>query len=238
MTKGREVNPDQITPHVVHPALHQDYASDFWSWRAADIAPTLTSPILVGITSGMHLPERPMMPEGPETPKVTEGLQGGGEVLVHTVIPGPSHIGKPMEMEGEKPLGAQPIDLNATILANLPEDPADIIILDDDEPSFTDSYPEAVSTPIIGTASDCKRSSEDTSPSTSPRKKQATKEMVDQPPPHVSLQKGMMEKDLLPKRYEVIASDYEWVQRVRGRLLGLEANDSPSKSQIECSSHF
>ena len=34
------------------------------------------------------------------------------------------------------------------------------------------------------------------------------------------------------------SSDYEWVQRVRGRLLGLEANDSPSKSQIDCSSHF
>ena len=31
MTKGREVNPDQITRHVVHPVLHQDYASDFRS---------------------------------------------------------------------------------------------------------------------------------------------------------------------------------------------------------------
>ena len=48
----------------------------------------------------------------------------------------------------------------------------------------------------------------------------------------------MTEKDLLPKRHEVFASDYEQVQRVRGRLLRLEANNSPSKSQIECSSHF
>ena len=104
-----------------------------------------------------------------------------------------------MEMEGEKPLGAGMIDLNATILANLSEDPADIVILDDDESSFTDSYPEAVSTPIIKTASDRKRSSEDTSPSTSPQKKQATKEMVDLPPPHVSLPKGTTEKDLLPR---------------------------------------
>ena len=74
-------------------------------------------------------------------------------------------------------MGALPIDLDATILANLPEDPADVIVLDDDEPSFTDSYPEAVSTPIIESASDRKRSLEDTSPSTSPQKKQATKEM-------------------------------------------------------------
>ena len=125
-------------------------------------------------------------------------------------------------------MGAQPIDLDATILANVPEDPADIVILDDDEPSFTDSYPEAVSTPIIEMASDCKRSSEDTSPSTSPQKKQATEEMVDPPPPDASLPKGTMEKDLLPKRYEVFASDYECVQGVRGSILGLEADDSPS----------
>ena len=238
MTEGREVNLDQITQHVVHPALHQDYTSDFRSRRATDIAPTLTFPILVGITSSMHLPERPTMPKGPETPKAKEGLQGGGEALVQPAAPGPSHIGEPMEMEGEKPLGVWPIDLNATIPADLPEDPADIVILDDDELSFTDSYPEAVSTPAIKTAPDHKRSSEDTSPSTSPRKKQATEEMVSPPPPDASLSKGTTEKDLLPKRYEVFASDYECVQRVRGSLLGLEANDSPSKRQIKCSSCF
>ena len=89
-TEGKEVNPDQISHHVVHPALHQDYASDFRSQRAADIAPTLTSPILVGIASSMHLPERPTMPEGPETPKAQEGLQSGEEALVQPAIPGPS----------------------------------------------------------------------------------------------------------------------------------------------------
>ena len=238
MTEGREANPDQITHHVVHPALHQDYASDFWLQRVNDIAPTLTSPILAGIASSMHFPERPMMPEGPEALKMKEGLQGGGGALAQPVRPGSSHVGEPMEMEGEKLLGAGMIDLDATILANLPEDPADVVVLDDDELSFTDSYPEAVSTPVIETASDRKRSLEDTSPSTSPRKKQATEETVDPPPPHVSLLKGTTEKDLLPKRYEVFAFDYEWVQHVRGRLLGLEADNSPSKSQIKGSSHF
>ena len=238
MTEGREVDLDQITQHAVHPALHQDYASDFQSWRVTDIAPTLTSPILAGITSHMGLPEWPTMPEGPETSKVQEGLQGGGEALVQPAIPGPSHIDEPMETEEEKPLGALPIDLDATILTNLPEDPADIIVLDDDELSFTDSYPEAVSTPIIKSASDRKRSLEETSPSPSPQKKQATKEMVNLSSLQVSLLKGMTEKDLLPKRHEVCTSDYERVQHVRGRLLGLEANDSPSKSQIDHSSCF
>ena len=81
-TKGREVDLDQITQHVVHPALHQDYTSDFRSRRVTDIAPTLTSPILVGIASHMHLPEGPTMPQGPGTPRVQEGLQGDGEALV------------------------------------------------------------------------------------------------------------------------------------------------------------
>ena len=238
MTEGREVDPDQITQHVVHPALHQDYASDFQSQRVTDIAPTLTSPILAGITSHMHLPKRPTMPEGPETPKVQEGLQGGREALVQPAIPGPSHIDEPMETEEEKLLGALPIDLDATILTNLHESPADIIVLDDDELSFTDSYPEVISTPIIESASDRKRSLEETSPSTSSQKKQATKEMVNLSSLQVSLLKGMTEKDLLPKRHKVFTSDYERVQRVRGRLLGLEANDSPSKSQIDHSSHF
>ena len=238
MTEGREVDPDQITQHVVYPALHQDYTSDFWSRRVTDIAPTLISPILVGIASHMHLPEGPTMPEGPETPKAQEGLQGGNEALVQPAIPGPSHIDEPIETKEEKQLGALPIDLDTTILTNLPEDPADVIVLDDDEPSFADSYPEAVSTPIIESASDRKRSSEETSPSTSPQKMQATEETVDPPSLQVSLPKGMMEKDLLPKRHEVFTSNYEWIQCMRGRLLGLEANDSPSKSQIKRSSHF
>ena len=238
MTEGREVNPDQITHHVVHPSLHQDYTSDFWSRRATDIAPTLTSPILAGITSSMHLPERPMMPGGPETLKVKEGLQGDGGALAQPATPGPSPIGEPMETEGEKLLGVRTIDLNATILADLPKDPADIVILDDDELSFPGNYPEAVSTPITEVASDRKRSSEDTSPSTPPWKKWATEEMESPPPPDVSLPKGTTEKDLLPQRYEVFASDYEWVQHVRGSLLGLEADDSPSRRQIKCSSHF
>ena len=238
MTEGRSVGSDRITQHVEHPALHQDYTADFWSRRVADIAPTLTSPLLVGIASSMRLPERPTMPEEPGTPKALEHLQGGGGALAQPAIPGPSHIDEPMETEEEKPMGILLIDLDATILTNLPEDLADVIVLDDDDPSLTDSYPVGVSTPIIESASDRKRSSEETSPGTSPQKKQATEGTVDPPSPPVSLPKGMTEKDLLPRRHEVFSSDYERVQRVRDRLLGLEANDSPSKSQIDHSSRF
>ena len=186
----------------------------------------------------MRIPEGPTTPEGPESPKAQEGLQGGREVLVQPAAPGPSHIDEPMKTEEVKPLVDQMIDLDVTILPNLPEDPADVVILDNDEPSFTDSYPEAVSTPIIETASDRKQSSEDTSPSTSPPKRQATEETVDPALPEASLPKGTTEKDLLLKRYEVFASDYLSVQGVRGSILRLEAGDLPSKRQIERSSHF
>ena len=48
----------------------------------------------------------------------------------------------------------------------------------------------------------------------------------------------MSEKDILPKRYEFFTSDYDWVQSVRGSLLGLEAGTSPSRRDIDNSSRF
>ena len=72
-----------------------------------------------------------------------------------------------------------------------------------------------------------------------PQKKRATDETEESPPPHeVSLPRGMKQKDILPKRYEVFTSDYNWVQSVRGSLLGLEAGTSPSRRDIENSSRF
>ena len=239
MTEGREPDPDQVTPHVVHPALHQDYELDFRRQRVDDIAPTLTSPMLAGIASHICLPGRPAVLKGPASPKTEEGLQGHGGAPAQPAAPGPSHIGGPMETEGEDPLEVEAINLNVTILAELPEEAADVVILDDEELSFPGDYPEAVSTPKIKVASGRKWSSEDTSPRSSPPKKWATEETEESPPPHdVSLPRGTKEKDLLPKRYEVFASDYEWVQSVRGSLLGLEAGDSPSRREIEDSSRF
>ena len=48
----------------------------------------------------------------------------------------------------------------------------------------------------------------------------------------------MSEEGILPKRYEIFTSDYDWVQRVRGSLLGLEAGTTPSKRDINNSSRF
>ena len=76
MTEGREVNPDQVTPHVVHPGLHQDYDLDIQMQRVDDIAPTLTSPMLSGLISSIRLTGRPVVPGRPASPKTEEGLWG------------------------------------------------------------------------------------------------------------------------------------------------------------------
>ena len=114
MTEGKEANPDQVTPHVVHPVLHQDYELDFWMRRVDDIAPTLTSPMLVGIASSVRLTGRPAVPKGPASPKTKEGLRGHGGAPAQPAVPGPSHVGGPMETEREKLLDIKAIDLDAT----------------------------------------------------------------------------------------------------------------------------
>ena len=75
-TEGRDVNPDQVTPHVVHPGLHQDYDLDFRMRRVDDIAPTLTSPMLSGLVSNVCFIGRPEVPRGPASLKTEEGLLG------------------------------------------------------------------------------------------------------------------------------------------------------------------
>ena len=103
-TEGREVNPDRVTPHVVHPGLHQDYNLDFRMRRVDDIAPTLMSPMLSGLISSVRLTGGPKVPKGPASPKTEEGLWGRGGAPAGPDAPGPSHIGRPMETEGNKPL--------------------------------------------------------------------------------------------------------------------------------------
>ena len=223
----------------MHPGLHQDYELDFWMWRVDDIAPTLTSSMLAGIASSIHLTGRPVVPKGPASPKTEEGLQGRGGAPAQPAVPGPSRVGGPVETEGEKPLELEAIDLDATIPAYTSEDAAAIIISDDEVPSFPGGWPEAISTPKTEVASGYKQPSEDTSPHSSPLKKRATEEMEESPPLcEVSLPRGMTESDILPKRYEVFTSDYKWVQSVRGSLLGLGAGALPSRRDIENSSYF
>ena len=238
-TEGREVNPDQVTPHVMHPGLHQDYDLDFQMQRVDDIAPTLTSPMLSGLVSSVHLVGRLEVPKGPASPKMEEDLWGHSRAPAGPDVPGPSRIGGPMETKGNKPFEQGGINLDATLPTFNPEDAAAVIISDDDETSFPADIPQAISTPKIELAWGQKRPSEDRSPHSSPPKKRATEEKEESLPPHEAvLPCGVSEEDILPKRYEIFTSDYDWVQSVRGSLLGLEAGTSPSRRDIDNSSRL
>ena len=149
MTEGREVNPDRVTPHVVHPGLHQDYNLDFQMWRVDDIAPTLTSPMLAGLVSSVRLTGGPTVPKGPASPKMEEGWWGRGGAPARPDVPGPSCIGGPMETEGNKPLEQGGINLDATIPVFTSEDAAAVIMSDDEVTSLPGGWPEAIYTPKI-----------------------------------------------------------------------------------------
>ena len=238
-TEGREANPDWVTHHAVHPGLHQEYDLDFRMQTVDDIAPTLTSPMLAGLISSIRLTGRPTVPTGPTSPKMEEGLWGCEGAPAQPDVQGPSHIGGPVETEGDKLLEQEGIDLDATIPAFTSEDAAAVIISDEEVTSFPGGWPEAISTPKLEMAWGHKRPSEDRSPHSSPLKKRATEEMEESlPPREAALPRGMSEKDILPKRYEVFTLDYNWVQSVRGSLLGLEAGASPSRRDIDNSSCF
>ena len=144
-----------------------------------------------------------------------------------------------METEGNKPSEQGGIDLDATIPAFTSEDAAAVIISDDDETSFPGGWPEAISTLKFELAWGQKQPSEDRSPHSSPPKKRATEETEESPPPcETVLPKGVLAEDILPKRYEIFTLDYDWVQSIRDSLLGLEAGTSPSRRDIDNSSHF
>ena len=229
-TEGRNVNLDQVMPHVVHPGIHQDYNLDFRMRRVDDIAPTLTSPMLSGLVSSVRFLGRPEVPRGPASPKTEEGLSGPSGAPAGPDAPGPSRIGMLYEQGG--------VDLDRTLPEPNPVEVAAVIISDDDT-DFPFETPQAVSTLKVEPAWGQKRPLEDRSPRSSPPKKRATEEKEESPPPHEAvLPRGVSEEDILPKRYEIFTSDYDWVQSVRGSLLGLEAGTTPSRRDIDNSSRF
>ena len=156
-TEGRDVNLEQVTPHVVHPGLHQDYHLDFQMQRVDDIAPTLTSPMLSGLVSSVCFLGRPEVPRGPASPKMEEGPWGPSGAPTGPDAPGPSCIGgsappvraADVETEGNKPGEQGGIDLDQTLPGPDPEDVAAVIISDDDDTDFPIDMPQAVSTPKV-----------------------------------------------------------------------------------------
>ena len=139
--EGRYINLEQATPNVVHPGLYLDYDLDFRTQRYDDIAPTLTSPLLSGLVSNIHLRGRPQVPREPVSSKVEEGLWGHSGAPTRPDKPGPScdsglvpqmQMGV-VEAKENKPRDQGGINLDQTLLGPDPEEVAAIVISDDDE---------------------------------------------------------------------------------------------------------
>ena len=155
--EGRDIDLGQVTPHVVHPGLHQDYDLDFQTQRVNDIAPTLTSPLLSGLVSNIRLLGRPEVPREPASSKAEEGLWGRNGTPARSDVPGPSHdcgLAPHMqkaEVEAKKnKLHEQGgINLDQTLPGPKPEDVAAVVISDDDETDLPIDMPQAASTPKV-----------------------------------------------------------------------------------------
>ena len=155
--EGRDIDLEQVTPHVVHPGLHQDYDLDFQTQRVDDIAPTLTSPLLSGLISDIHLLGRPGVPREPVSSKTEEGLWGHSGAPARPDVPAPSHISRlaphiqmaKVETEENKLHEQGGIDLDQTLPGPNPEDVAAVVISDDDETDLPIDMPQAASTPKV-----------------------------------------------------------------------------------------
>ena len=245
--EGRDIDLEQAIPNVVHPGLHLDYDLDFQIRRVDDIAPTLTSPLLSGLVSNIHLCGRPEVPREPVSSKAEEGLWSHSRAPARPDAPGPSHDGGlvPQMQMGEveakenKPHEQGGINLDQTLLGPDPEEVAAVVISDDNEADLSIDMPQAASTPKSEPAWNQKHPLEDRSPRSSPAKKRAKEEEERGTPPHEAvLPQGVTEEDILPKRYETFAANHDWVQCMRCSLLGLEAGTTPSRKDIDTSDHF
>ena len=120
-----------------------------------------------------------------------------------------------------------------------PEQVAEIIISVDDESDLTIEVPQAASTPRSEPAQCQKQSPEDQGPHPSPPKKWATREDEKSTPQwEATLPRGVKMEDILPRRYETLTADNNWVHQVRCSLLGLEAGTTPSKEDINTFEQF
>ena len=243
--EGRDIDLGQVTSTMVPHGLHLDYDLDFRTRRVEDIAPALTSPLLPGLVGNIHQLERPEIPGEPLSFKADGDLWGPGRVPPKLDVPSPSHKegkaskrpaseGEAQENEppgqGESPQDQPPSEPDQ-------EEITEIVISEEDD--FTIQEPQGSSTPRSEWVQSWKRHLEDRNPHPSPSRKRAKREEEkSMPQQEVALPTGVKEEDLLPKWYETFTIDHNWVQWVRGSLLGLEAGAMPSKKDINTSEHF
>ena len=223
------------------PGLHLDYDLDFQTRRFDDIAPTLAPSLLSSLVGNICQLEKPEIPGKPISFEAEEGLGGHGWAPPKPDAPGPSRdagVTPEMPASKEEVLESEPHDQggsqhNQPFFEPDPEKVAEVVISDDEDIDLPLKVPQAASMPISEPAQCRKRSPEDQDLHSSPSKKRAAKEEgMSTPHQEEALPKGVRIEDILPKRYETLSADNNWVHQVRCSLLGLEAGTTPSKEDI------
>ena len=242
--EGRDIDLGQVTSIMVPHGLHLNYDLDFQTRRVDDIAPTLASPLLAGLVGNIRQLERPEIPGEPASFKADEDLWGPGRAPTKPDTRSPSHDegkapkrptkeGEAQEKEppgqGESPQDQPPSESDLEI--------TEIVISEGEDSTIQE--PRGSSTSRSEWVQSQKRHLEDRDSHPSPSRKQATRgEEKSTPQREAAMPTGVKEEDLLPKRYETFTMDHDWVQRVRGSLLGLEVGAMASKKDIDTSERF
>ena len=243
-TEGRDIDLRQVTSTMVPHGLHLDYDLDFRTRRVDDVAPALTSPLLPSLIGNMRQLERPEILGEPTSFKVDGDLWGPSRAPPKPDVPSPSHdegkASKRPASEGEAQEN-EPPGQGESPQDQPPSEPdqgeiTEIVISEEDDSTIQE--PQGSSTPRSEQVQSRKRHLEDRNPHPSPSRKWATREEEkSMPRQEVALPTGVKEEDL-PKRYETFTIDHDWVQRVRGSLLGLKAGATSSKKDIDTSECF
>ena len=192
---------------------------------------------LVGNIRGLKKPEVPTQPIP---------FEAGDGVGARGWAPGPSHKAGmiPLTPASQgvskcEPPGKGTSQCDSPVFEVDPEKVAEVIVSNDDDLNLILEEPQAVSTPANEPAPHRKQGADNQDPPSHPSRKCATKEEgMSTPYQEEALPKGVRLEDILPKRYDTLSGDNEWVQRVGCSLQGLETGTTPSKEDINSSKRY
>ena len=210
------------------------------------MTPVLMPSVLSGLVGNIGGLKQPAILTQPASFEAGSGMGGHAGLPLKSEALGPSHEADLIpQMPASKeevpkcePPSHEMSQHDSPVCDVNPKDIAEVIVDDGDDLNLTIKEPPAVSTPVMEPTPRRKRSPDDQG-SSSPYKKCTTKEEgMSTPHQEEGLYKGVKLEDILPKRYDTLSGDNEWVQKVRCCLLGLETGTTPSKEDINSSKQF
>ena len=245
--EGRDSDVEPVAPDVLPPGLHLDYNPDSKTRGVDDIVPVFTPSLLSGLVGNIHGFEKPEVPTQPVPFEAGVGMVAREWIPPKMEAPGPSHKAGVITLtpvsQGEvskcKPSNKGMSQHDSPVFEVDPEEVAEVIVSDYNDLDLILEVPLAISTPANKPAPCRKRGVDDQGSPSPPSRKCATKEEgMSTPYQEEALPKGVRLADILPKRYDTLSGDNEWVQQVRCSLLGLETGTTLSKEDINSSKWY